>query len=163
MTQTSMIVAIDRPIADVFAFVADAETAPQWQGDIAAVRRTTPGSVGVGTAYQALRIQLREHVASVLLTTAYEPHHRVVFESTLGDVRFQDSYVFVSVGDSTRVTFLFECDTPRRGVRHVFSREAAALAKLKAVLEAHDGLNRSGPSAGPDLRPQRGVSQPTTR
>lgn len=161
MTQTTMIVAIDRPIADVFAFVADAETAPQWQDDLAAVRRTTPGPVGLGTAYRALRIQSREHITSVLLTTAYEPHHRVAFESTLDDVRFQDSYAFVSVGDSTRVTFLFERDTPRRGVRHVFSREAAALAKLKAVLEARNGLSRSLPGAG--LLPQLGASRTTAR
>ena len=33
MVQSTMIVAINRPIAQVFAFVANAETAPQWQAD----------------------------------------------------------------------------------------------------------------------------------
>src|SRR5438270_4921845 len=133
MTQTTMVVAIDRPIADVFAFVADAETAPRWQDDITAVRRTTVGPIGVGAAYQTLRMHLHERVASVLLTTAYEPQHRVAFESAVGDSHFTDSYSFAALGNSTRVTLLFEHGTPARGVRHVFSRELAALAKLKAV------------------------------
>ena len=140
MTQTTMVVAIERPVADVFAFVADAETAPRWQDDIMAVRRTTPGPTGVGTAYQALRMHLHERVASVLLTTAYEPQQTVAFESAVGDSHFKDSYSFAALGNSTRVTLLFEHGTLTRGVRHVFSRELAALAKLKAVLEAPDGL-----------------------
>ena len=34
MVQTTMIVAIEQPIAQVFAFVANAETTPQWQEEI---------------------------------------------------------------------------------------------------------------------------------
>lgn len=135
LTQTTTIVAIDRPLAHVFAFVADAETAPQWQDDLAEVRRTTPGPLGVGTAYRAQRLEARAQVATVLLTTAYEVQHTVAFESRRGDVRCRDSYAFLAVGASTRVTMRCERERDTRGVQPVVSREAAALAKLKAVLE----------------------------
>ena len=134
MTQTTMIVAIDRPLAQVFAFVADAETAPQWQDDLAAVRRTTPGPLRIGTAYRAQRLEARAQVATMLLTTAYDVQHTVAFETMRGDVRCRDSYAFRAVGASTRVTLRCERASDTRGVRPVVSRDAA-LAKLKLVLE----------------------------
>ena len=135
MTQTTLIVAIDRPLAQVFAFVANAETAPQWQDDLAEVRRTTPGPLRIGTAYRAQRLEARAHVATLLLTTAYEVQHTVAFETRRGDVRCRDRYAFRAVGASTRVTLCSERASDTRAVRSMVSREAAALAKLKTVLE----------------------------
>jgi uncharacterized membrane protein len=40
MVRSAVVVAIDRPIAQVFAFVANAETAPQWRQEIVDVRRS---------------------------------------------------------------------------------------------------------------------------
>lgn len=136
MVQTTLIVAIRQPIARVFAFVADAETAPQWQEESVEVRRLSAGLIGVGTTYHLLRSHLRERVASTLEITAYELNTRVSFESIWGDVRCQESYVFASVGESTRVTYAFDLAARERGTRRVCSREAADLSNLKEVLEA---------------------------
>jgi len=138
-----MIVAINRPIAQVFAFVANAETAPQWREDVVDVRRTTAGPIGVGTTYQALRPHHSEPAASILEITEYEPNKKVSFENIAGPVQFRDSYAFQSVGESTRVTYRFDQAAPVRGARSVFSKQATDLSKLKDVLEAQ------GRAAGP--------------
>src|SRR2546421_9004175 len=143
LVQSTMIVAINRPIAQVFAFVANAETAPQWREDIVDVRRTTAGLIGVGTTYQALRPHQGEQAASILEITEYEPNKKVSFENISEPVRFRDSYTFQSVGESTRVTYRFDQAAPVRGARSVFSRQATDLSKLKDVLEAQ------GRAAGP--------------
>ena len=42
---------IPRPIDEVFAYVGDLETAPQWVPDLVSMRKVTEGPVGVGTRY----------------------------------------------------------------------------------------------------------------
>src|SRR5437016_5707010 len=138
MVQSTMVVAIDRPIEQVFAFVANAETAPQWQEEIVDVRRTTAGPIGVGTTYQALHTHLGERAASILEITEYEPNKKVSFEGITGPSRFRDSYAFQSVGASTRVTYGFDLATQGRGARSVSSRQAADLSKLKRLLRSEE-------------------------
>ena len=137
MVQSTMIVAIDRPIAQVFAFVANAETAPQWQQEMVDVQRTSAGLIGVGTTYQALHTHQGERAACILETTEYEPNKKVSFEGITGPSRFRDSYAFQSVGASTRVTYGLDLAIPGRGAQSVPRRQAADLSKLKLLLEAH--------------------------
>lgn len=136
MPQTTMVVAINRPIAQVFAFVANAELAPQWQEEMVEVQRTTAGLIGVGTLYRAVRGSLREQVAALLEIVEYEPYTAVAFERSEGPLRVRDSYVFASVGVSTRVAYSFDLGTRPRGSRHLLSGEARALSALKGELEA---------------------------
>jgi len=49
-------VEIDRPVEEVFAFVADQTNAPQWQADLHGVRRLTDGPIGVGTEHEFVRV-----------------------------------------------------------------------------------------------------------
>jgi uncharacterized protein YndB with AHSA1/START domain len=42
---------INRPVEQVFAFVSDLENDPPWSG-AAEMRRTSPGPVGIGTAFR---------------------------------------------------------------------------------------------------------------
>lgn len=152
IAQTTMIVAINRPIAVVFAYVANAETAPQWQEEIVEVRCTTVGLIGVGTAYHAVRNHLRELLVSLLEIIEYEPYQKVSFECTWGSLRCRDSYAFQTVGDSTRVTYSFDLAARSRGARRVFVREAADLSNLKGILEAQ---GRTAPPMGNGVWPAR--------
>lgn len=136
IAQTTMIVAINKPIAAVFAYVANAETAPQWQEEIVEVRCTTAGLIGVGTTYYAVRSHLRELVGSLLQIVEYEPYQKVSFECTWGALCCRDSYALQTVGASTRLTYSFDLAARSRGARRVFVREAADLSNLKDILEA---------------------------
>jgi len=73
-----MQVAIARPRAVVFAFVANAEAAPLWQAQMAEVRRTAAAPLGVGTTYRAQRRHRGVWLAASLAMTEYEPHITVV-------------------------------------------------------------------------------------
>jgi uncharacterized protein YndB with AHSA1/START domain len=152
-----VVVAIDRPIEQVFAFVANAETAPQWREEIVDVRRTTAGPIGVGTTYQARHIHLGERAASTLEITEYEPNRKVSFEGITGPSQFRDSYAFQSVGASTRVTYGFDLATQGHGARSVSSRQAADLSKLKLLLEAQGSAAGPAPRAAEVQSPRAGA------
>jgi uncharacterized protein YndB with AHSA1/START domain len=157
MVRSAVVVAIDRPIEQVFAFVANAETAPQWREEIVDVRRTTAGPIGVGTTYQALHTHLGERAASTLEITEYEPNRKVSFEGLTGPGRFRDSYAFQSVGASTRVTYGFDLATQGHGARSVSSRQAADLSKLKLLLEAQGSAAGPAPRAAEVQSPRAGA------
>jgi hypothetical protein len=44
---------IDRPIADVFAFLADGSNDPKFSPRVQEIRKTTDGPVGVGTTFES--------------------------------------------------------------------------------------------------------------
>jgi hypothetical protein len=142
MVQSTVVVAINRPISVVFAFVANAETAPQWKDEMVEVQCTTDGPIGVGTTYSAVCSRLRERITALLEITEYEPHTKVTFECLAGPSRILERYDFKSVGDGTRVTCGFELADHVRGTRHVVSAEAAILSKLKDVLESQSPAAR---------------------
>src|SRR4029453_9581804 len=48
-------VMIRRPIADVFAFLADFENIPKWNYAIVETHKVSQGPIGVGTIYQQVR------------------------------------------------------------------------------------------------------------
>ncbi len=138
MARGEMIVAINRPISEVFAFVADGAKAPQWQSEVVAARQTSAGAIGVGTTYRAVRAHLRQEIESTVEITEYEPYRKVSFASTSGEVVCMDSYAFQSVGSGTRVTFAFETGAKVRTGRFLCQREAMDLSNLKAALEVND-------------------------
>jgi hypothetical protein len=135
MIQRPVVVAINRPRAVVFAFVASVEAAPQWQAEMTEVQRTTAAPLGVGTTYQVQRRHLGVWLAASPAITAYEPHTTLVVACRVGPVQIQERYAFQSVGESTRVTCC--CTIPNSGpaTRHLVNAQAAALSRLKEVLE----------------------------
>jgi len=141
MALGEMIVAINRPIEDVFAFVADGTTTPRWQSEVVAARQTSAGAVGVGTTYRSVRTQSREKIEATVEITEYEVNKRVSFAWTLCPDADADagarvgSYIFRSVGAGTWVTFAFETGPKMRTGRFQCQREAMDLSALKALME----------------------------
>jgi uncharacterized protein YndB with AHSA1/START domain len=48
-------VIIQRPVEEVFAFLADFENLPKWNDAIVETTKTSPGPVAVGTTYRQIR------------------------------------------------------------------------------------------------------------
>ncbi len=138
MARGEMIVAINRPVEEVFAFVADGTKASEWQSEVVAAWQTSIGAVGVGTTYRAVRTHLRQEIEATIEITEYEPNKKVSFVSTSGSTECVDSYAFQAVGSGTRVTFAFESGSKVRTGRFLCQREASDLSALKAVLEIGD-------------------------
>ena len=141
MPSASRTISVQRPVADVFAFVADGRTAPQWRG---AVLDVEPASgQGVGATYrQGVRGPGGRRIAADYVITRYEPNRTLAFRAIAGPVRPQGEFRFEDDDGGTTVTFSLEVDLTGwkrllmgRAVQATMDAEMRALDRLKTVLE----------------------------
>ena len=69
---------IQKPLEEVFSFVADFENVPRWNYYVTAVRRLSPGPIAEGTRFAQQRKTDRQQFT----VTAYEPHRRIAVKTT---------------------------------------------------------------------------------
>ena len=134
---------INRPIEEVFAFVADQTNAPKWQDGLIEVRRLTDGPVGVGTKHAATRIFLGRKMELTNEYIKYEPNKQVIFKAEAGPMHSEVSYLTESTTNGTKLTCkmqveqsgLFSLAEPlmAKGFKRDF---AANFRTLKALLES---------------------------
>lgn len=122
-------VEIARPVADVFAFVADQTNAPRWQGGLHAVRRLTDGPLGVGTEHEFVRRFAGRELATRNRFTSFEQGRYVAFEIPSGWLTGTASYLTEPLPGGTLLTSRVQLRP--HGV-------AALLAPLLARLLARD-------------------------
>lgn len=129
---------IRRPVAEVFAFVADFENVPRWNYYVISVQRLSPGPVATGTRYQ----QRRKTDQQQFTVTVYEPNRRVAVQTT-PDSRPQLAMDFElePVEGGTRLHDRWELETGLPGLVERVTRGqvqtavAQNLEKLKELLE----------------------------
>jgi uncharacterized membrane protein len=135
-------VIVKRPIADVFAFMADGENCPQWRSGVLDIKRVS--GEGLGTRYaQGVRGPMGRRIAADYEISAYEPNDRIEFQTTAGPVRPHGRYDFETLDGGTRLTFTLEAElTGFRKllmgsmVQRTMDAEVAALDAVKRLLEA---------------------------
>jgi uncharacterized membrane protein len=135
-------VSINRPAADVFAFVADGTNAPEWRSGVVDIKRES--GEGVGTVYrQRVRGPMRRRIAADYEITVYEPSKKLEFKATAGPVRPTGGYQFHETSGKTKVTFWLKEELRGwkrfvlgRSVQKSMDAEMKALDRLKEVLEA---------------------------
>ena len=125
---------IDRPVEEVFAYLADFTNLPTWNYYVHQVRRLTPEPVDVGAVYEQIRRTDRQRFQ----ISAYDPP-RTVAVTTLPGQRpaFHRTFtVRPTAGDGSRVHDSWELDTghPRLVQRVATARIKAAVAENLAVL-----------------------------
>ena len=134
-------VTIERPVHDVFAFVADPENIPRWNYAIVETRKTSDGPVGVGSTYRQTR-SLPTRSEETVHVTEFAPDHRFTLRGDLGPFVGTLSYEFEDLGARTRLTNSAHLEG--RGVmklaaplatRRVQDAVAANLGALKRLLE----------------------------
>ena len=89
---------VDRPAAEVFAFVSDQLNAPRWQRGLREVRRTTGGPIGVGSEHVFVRRFAGRRIESGNRFVEFEPGRFVAFEIPDGVVTGRASYLVESDG-----------------------------------------------------------------
>jgi uncharacterized membrane protein len=135
-------ITIERPAADVFAYIADGLNGPHWRSGILDIALLS-GS-GVGATYrQGVKGPGGRRVAADYRVTAYEPSHHFAFEAIAGPVRPTGEYLLEEVPGGTRLTFSLQAKLGGiqavlmgRMVQKTMDAEVAALEGLKRVLEA---------------------------
>lgn len=135
---------IDRPIDDVFAFVADMTNEPRWHTDPQEINLTSEGEVGKGATYQVKfkpsRMSPPEATAVIV---DFEPGQRVASRSDMGNMNATVTHTFESVDAGTLVTRRIQIETS--GLMSLMSpmmksmvrkRNVGFIANLKELLES---------------------------
>ncbi|MGD8490264.1 MAG: SRPBCC family protein [Anaerolineae bacterium] len=131
-------IVIDRPVEEVFAFVADFENVPKWNYYVLEVNKTSAGPLGVGTTYHQTR-KTDEQDFGVI---EYEPTERVVVK-TLPHAQpaFEMRFMFQPLEGGTQMTDAWKLDTGGPGLLERLGRGKVKqavkenLVKLKELLE----------------------------
>jgi uncharacterized protein YndB with AHSA1/START domain len=96
-------VRIDRPVEDVFAFLADFENIPKWNYAIVETHRLSEGPVGVGTTYRQVR-SVPSRSEETFEVTECEPSRRLAIRGGFGPLEGTMTYDLEPDEGGTRLT-----------------------------------------------------------
>jgi len=133
-------VTINRPLHDVFAFVADKANDPRWRPGVAEIERLS--GEGAGASYrQVINGPGGRKIPADFELTRYEVDRRIEFRTTAGPVHPSGSFDFADAGGATRLTFALEAQLAgaKKLMAPMVSRsmrsEVGNLDRLKQILE----------------------------
>jgi uncharacterized protein YndB with AHSA1/START domain len=134
-------ITINRPAAEVFAFVADALNGPKWRPGVHEVEHAS--GQGAGAIYrQSVKGPGGRRIAADIEITDYEPNHRYAFRAIAGPVRPTGEYRFAEANGGTRLTFSLDAKLSgwkrllmSGAVQSTMNAEMASLDRLKSLLE----------------------------
>jgi carbon monoxide dehydrogenase subunit G len=95
-------VIIQRPVEEVFAFLADFENVPKWNYAIVQTTKASPGPVRVGTTYRQIRSEPSRSEEGFEVTVL-EPPSRLEVQGQIGPFRARISYLLEPSGSGTRL------------------------------------------------------------
>ena len=95
---------IDKPVKDVFAFVADPNNMSKWNSTVVSLEQITPGEVGVGTKFKSTGEMMGRRVEGEMQVTAYEPDTKCGFQVNAGPIQVNMNLSFKTVGTGTKIS-----------------------------------------------------------
>ena len=102
-TKIEHTVVINRPIAEVFAFIAKADNMPRWAKYITDAAQTSEGPVDVGTTCYVVSKMMGMQVKQDFTVTECIPDHVYAARSTSGLVPMESRYVLEEASGATEV------------------------------------------------------------
>ncbi|MCB9706736.1 MAG: SRPBCC family protein [Myxococcales bacterium] len=142
--RTCQSVVIDRPCAEVFAFVTDLRNELRWQPEIVAV--TLDGPLRVGGHFHETRVTFGRRFEWEFRITELEAPRRIAIETVAGAFPYRGARTFEDLGDGrTRVSEVGELRLPRAlrlaGPALAWLARAPlreAYGRLRAILEGDE-------------------------
>ena len=95
---------IDKPIKDVFAFVANPNNMSKWNSAVVSLEQITPGAVGVGTKFKSVGEMMGRRMEGEMQITAYEPDTQCGFQVNAGPMQINLTLTFKTVGTGTKIS-----------------------------------------------------------
>ena len=135
---------IDRPQAEVFAYLNELDRHPEWQEDLISSKIVSEGPVGLGARATDKRKVPGGPREMTYEVTQYDPPRKSSWQGLDGPVRGVGSVSVEPIGDGSRSRVTLELDLKGHGIGLLiapFARRQAARqipksqAKLKEVLE----------------------------
>jgi uncharacterized membrane protein len=111
MISNTKVIAINRPIDEVFTYVSNLQNGPEWQNGLVEVCRKANGPLGIGSQFSAVRKFLGRKMESVIEFVVYEPDKRIAFKSVSGSSPFEQSFLFETAGEGTKLTTVLKLQT----------------------------------------------------
>jgi uncharacterized protein YndB with AHSA1/START domain len=141
MPEARRTIVIERPIDEVFAFVADGANAPRWRSGVLDVEHVS--GHGVGEIWrQGVRGPGGRRVAADYEITEWDPPRSMAFRAIAGPIRPTGSYRLVAEDGGVRLTFSLQAElggwkrlVMSGAVQSTMDAEMAALDRLKTALE----------------------------
>ena len=135
-------VIIDRPAADIFAYLAEATNDQFWRDGIVSIERTSDTAALGATYKQVIHGPGGAHMAGDFTITEYEPDRLLGFDVTVGPVRPAGRFT-LTPQDPTRTAVTFTMDVTPTGAMRLMTKmitkelgaEVNHLDRLKDVLE----------------------------
>ena len=137
MIQFKNILEINRPVDEVFSFIADFRNLPKWNYFVQKVEKTSSGPIGISTTYH----QVRKTDEQQFKITVYEPHHRVSIQTISTSPSLTLRFTLNPEGNGTHLVDEWELESELFGPldwlasAKVKSAVAAPLSKHKQLLE----------------------------
>ncbi len=136
-------VIINRPVADVFAFVMNPANEPLINPSTLVYEQLNEGPIGVGSTIRIVNSFLGRQVESTFEVAEYELNRKRVMKSLSGPYPYEVANLFEAVDDGTRFTAKFQADIggffrlAEPIVNRMVDRQSdAVMANLKDLLEA---------------------------
>lgn len=143
MVKAEQSVVINRPVQDVFAFVAQdyPRTHPQWATSVKEFRQTSPGPMGVGTKIQSVREINGKPTSATVEITEYVPNQRLAWKEQ-GESKGSGYLTFQSQNGGTKVDLMVDAEVAGFGrlagpmISRAMNKELESnLERLKGMLE----------------------------
>ena len=141
MAQIKTTITINRPIEEVFAFVADVRNDIKWRSDVVE-SKVTSGSLGVGATFEFASEFLGRKIETTGELTAYDPPIRYAWKSIKSPIPVIAMTTFESVNGGTLIvdTADFEPGCFFKIAEPLLIKQAQSAAekdmkKLKGILE----------------------------
>jgi len=102
-------VTIERPIAEVFAYVTDIDRLAEWQPNVISVTNETGGPIAKGTRLREVRRgPMGREVSALVEVSAFEPERRFDLRVLEGPLPIDGAHTFSAEGNSTHIEFTAE-------------------------------------------------------
>jgi len=144
-------IVINRPVEDVFDFVADERNEPRYNSQMRRAEQITEGPIGVGTRYRAELVSMGRPVHMDIEFTGYDRPRRLASATHVSLMETRGGLTFAPVSGGTRIRWSWEVQP--RGIFKLMGPVAAGMgrrqerrtwADLKRLLEAQAASVVSG-------------------
>ncbi len=120
-------IVINRPVEEVFDFVADERNEPRYNPEMRRAEQISDGPIGVGTRFRAETVSRGRTVEMVIEFTGYERPRRLEEIAHMSSMDLQGSLTFDPVPEGTRMRWSWDLEP--RGILKLMSPLVARMGR----------------------------------
>jgi carbon monoxide dehydrogenase subunit G len=104
MSELHASIEINRPAADVFSYMINADNLSQWMTELVEAKQTSPGPAGLGTKMSVVVNILGRRIDNVIEITEFEQNAKFAIKASSGPLLNEDVFKLEPVNGGTKVT-----------------------------------------------------------